>query len=107
MVVNESDILTERSIMNDFWSFRKKYYYGEAENDNYWNDLIADADAISRKYKSLYADMLLCVCVTDIENRFNQSHGKQIDSTERLTYAMRLFDVLRSRYSDGMASRRT
>ena len=99
MVMSENDVLAERSLMSDFWNFRKKYHTGK-DSDDYWLSLIRDADNLSRKYSSLYADMLICVCVTDIENRFYQSRGEMIDSGEKLAYAMRLFDILRSRYSD-------
>lgn len=55
---------TEAAFMQDFWEFRKNHYRGGE-----WDVLVADVNSICGKYKNLYVELMMCLCVADIESR--------------------------------------
>ena len=73
--VNAAEIPEEMKFMADFWSFRKKFYKGE-EQDEFWTSLIECSDELSKKYNSLYLDQLILICVDDIDRRYMTSINK-------------------------------
>ena len=86
-----SEIPKESEMMNDFWKFRKDFYYPE-DSDDYWNQIMESANTLSKKYNSEYMDQLLLVCVNEIEQRFMRSvpdgivlgPGKQFENTYKM-----------------------
>ena len=78
-----ADISHERNFMNDFWTFRKKYYEVK-EDENYWNGVIQDSDALIRNYDcDLYFKDIVLSCVDDLERRYRQ---KFIGKDSRITF---------------------
>ena len=67
------DLDEERDFMSEFWKFRKKFYTPDTA-DTYWNSLIDESTVLSNKYHSRYLDMMILVCVDDIEGRFKQMY---------------------------------
>ena len=60
-------------ILTEYWEFVKKFYTPDTA-DTYWNSLIDESTALSNKYHSRYLDMMILVCVDDIEGRFKQMY---------------------------------
>ena len=91
-----SEIPKESEMMNDFWKFRKDFYYPE-DSDDYWNQIMESANTLSKKYNSEYMDQLLLVCVNEIEQRFMRSvpdgivlgPGKQFENTYKMLKVQR------------------
>ena len=67
------DIPKEYRFFGEYFNFRKKFYQPET-NDDYWNELVEESTALSNKYHSRYLDMMILVCVDDIEGRFKQMY---------------------------------
>jgi len=84
--VQASEIPQEQSFMGEYWNFRKQFYYGE-ESDEYWEALVAETDRLSKKYKSVYVDNILIICVNDIEIRYKKFKGKSVSE-------LKTFDLL-------------
>ena len=72
-----SGIDIERAYMNDYWSFRKKYYEVQ-DSDEYWTAVIRESDALIRKHDcDDYLKALVLVCVDDLERRYRQEFPKR------------------------------
>lgn len=56
-----------------YWDFRKAYYIAEPTNDEYWQNLITDADILVDKFKDTdiakYVKDVVFACVMDIDRR--------------------------------------
>lgn len=90
------DLNSVYAFINDLWLFEKKYFAPKDDGD-FWAALVDEVDVISRKYNSLYADMMLCVCANDIEARYYASKGRPVDSHLQLERAMKLYDTFAKR----------
>lgn len=75
----------ERVFMRDFWNFRKKYYDPKDDNE-YWSNLIDEANALGAKYNSKYLNALIIVCIDDIESRYSKSSYDHKVNTLEKTY---------------------
>jgi len=73
--VKNKDIREECDFQAECFMLRKKFYIGEPE-DEFWDELFVEVNALSDKYKSEYLDELLLLCVYDIEQRYNRSVGE-------------------------------
>ena len=71
------NITQERTFMNDFWLFRKKFFEPK-DDDDYWSELVDDSNALSKKYRSDYLDAIILVCVNDLEKRFRQANADKV-----------------------------
>lgn len=94
-----SEIPKESEMMNDFWKFRKDYYWPE-DTEEYWDRIMDAADRLSKKHKSEYMDELLLICVYETEQRFMKTvpdgitlkPGRQLDN---------LYSRLKKKYTKG------
>ena len=61
MATNEQ-MKTEFSFFGEVWTLFKKYYEVQ-DSDSYWDSLIAEADAVAKKYQNnkLCCDLILAV----------------------------------------------
>lgn len=99
--VEAFEIQEEQNFMKDFWNLRKKYHEPE-EPDGYWEGLMEDIEKISRKYNSLYVDMLLCCCLGDIEIRSSKEQGSKFlrPDIEQLRYLKTVFKNISQMYDE-------
>lgn len=104
MKMKKGDGELEQRMQDDLWKYRIKYFHGE-DADEYWIDLCDEADAITRKYNNnIYVQMMLCVCVEDIESRYYAAQGQPVDSYLKLERAMKLYDIfVKRRKENGQA----
>lgn len=76
MIMPKDVLAEEKQMFVDVWEFRKKYYLPE-NNDEYWQAVIADADALIKKYPgNAYLHNALMVSVNDFEARGGKSNKK-------------------------------
>ncbi len=67
----------EHKFILDFWSFRKKFYVPE-DNDEYWESLCNDANNLAVKYENNeYFNQLIVCCVNDIEGRYRKEKARR------------------------------
>lgn len=59
----------EKAFMNEFWAFRKQYYNGRDEPDEWWESLVDEVNRLEEKYGKKYYRDVLVACVSDIERR--------------------------------------
>lgn len=56
-----------------YWNFRKQNYTPEPDNDEYWDNLIAEADVVVNSFSGTeiaeYAKDVVMACVRDINRR--------------------------------------
>lgn len=64
----------EKQFFTDYYNFRKEFYHGEGENDEWWERLVSRVDELERKYSTVYQRDLLLACVSDIERRARQAN---------------------------------
>ena len=59
-----------QDIWGDIWSFWKRYYNPEPDNDEYWHNLVEDANELARKHNyNKFLEGMILLCVDDIEKR--------------------------------------
>lgn len=75
----------EKTIQADLWKFRKNFYHGE-DSDAYWESIVSESDRISKKHNSLYVDMMLIVCIDDIEYRY----GNKTNAAEHFDHIVNM-----------------
>ena len=64
----------ERVYMNDYWSFRKKFYEVK-DSDEYWTAVIEESDALVKKYDcNDYLMGIVLLCVNDLDRRYRQEN---------------------------------
>lgn len=80
---SKSTLEIEAEFMSEFWEFRKKYYRGGD-----WPGVHEDSKALSDKYKNLYVDLMLTLCIADIESR----------ATGRPEHLKHMIEVIRRDY---------
>lgn len=72
MRATNSEIKATSQIWTDVWNLWKKYYHPE-KSEEFWSDLVDEADAIGTKYKDNdFVNALLLACVNDIERRYKE-----------------------------------
>ena len=100
--VYANEIPEEQIFMTEYWAFRKKYYNAE-EPEEFWSEMLSELETISQKHNSLYVDMMLLVCLTDIEVRFMRKAGSKHVSPDikQLKHVLQIYENLRGRYDEG------
>lgn len=75
----EEGISRERQFMNDYWTFRKKFYEPKSENA-YWMNLITEANELMKKYDTDdYLGGLVLTCIDDLEHRYARMEGRELE----------------------------
>ena len=102
MKAEREDIEKESPIQRELWDFRKRYYNAE-EPEEFWSEMLSELETISQKHNSLYVDMMLLVCLTDIEVRFMRKTGSKHVSPDikQLKHVLQMYENLRGRYDEG------
>lgn len=79
ITVMEDGITRERQFMNDYWTFRKKFYEPKSEN-TYWMNLITEANELMKKYDTDdYLGGLVLTCIDDLEHRYARIEGRELE----------------------------
>ena len=66
-------IKEEYEMFSDIWKFYRKYREIRADNE-YWQDLIKDADKIYKKYQTKLCKRLLLEILDECERRFKNGN---------------------------------
>jgi len=74
MKAEKEEFAYEILINKDIMSFRKKFYVPE-DAEEFWEELIKDANEIHNKYNSTFVDQMIMVNVDDIERRWKIATG--------------------------------
>jgi hypothetical protein len=74
MKAEKEEFAYEILINKDIMSFRKKFYVPE-DAEEFWEELIKDANEIHNKYNSTFVDQMIMVNVDDIERRWKITTG--------------------------------
>lgn len=74
MKASKEEFEQEIQINKDIMSFRKKFYVPE-DAEEFWEELIKDANEIHNKYNSTFVDQMIMVNVDDIERRWKIATG--------------------------------
>lgn len=70
MATNE-EMKEEFSLFGEVWTLFKKYYIAQ-NTDEYWENLIAESNRISRKYNSRLCKDLLLTVTNELERRWRE-----------------------------------
>ena len=83
--VSVEEIPDEQRFFTEFWNFRKKYYIPE-DDDDFWNSLINEGDALADKYNNPFFDQLMLLEFNDVDRRFSEAQGRpwETDPVDRL-----------------------
>lgn len=73
----------EAEFMSEYWEFRKKYYRGGD-----WPGVHEDSKKLADKYHNLYVELMLTLCIADIEAR----------NTGKAVHLEHMIDVIRRTY---------
>lgn len=75
MMATKEQMKTEFAYFGEVWTFFKKYYDVQQENDDYWAAVVEEASAINQKYNcELCKDLILAV--VDELDRKGKAQGK-------------------------------
>lgn len=75
MMATKEQMKTEFAYFGEVWTFFKKYYDVQQENDDYWAAVVEEASAINQKYNcELCKDLILAV-VDELERK-GKAQGK-------------------------------
>lgn len=75
MMATKEQMKTEFAYFGEVWTFFKKYYDVQQENDDYWAAVVEEASAINQKYNcELCKDLILAVL--DELERKGKAQGK-------------------------------
>ena len=73
--VKNKDIPEEYEFFGELFNFRKKYYIPEPDNDEYWHNLVEEANELVRKHNhNNFLEGMILLCVDDIEKRENKRY---------------------------------
>ena len=72
MKASKEEFEQEIQINKDIMSFRKKFYVPEDEEE-FWEELIKDANEIHNRYNSTFVDQMIMVNVDDIDRIMTQA----------------------------------
>ena len=68
-MATKEQMKTEFAYFGEVWTFFKKYYDVQQENDDYWAAVVEEASAINQKYNcELCKDLILAV-VDELERK--------------------------------------
>lgn len=74
-MATKEQMKTEFAYFGEVWTFFKKYYDVQQENDDYWAAVVEEASAINQKYNcELCKDLILAV-VDELERK-GKAQGK-------------------------------
>ena len=74
-MATKEQMKTEFAYFGEVWTFFKKYYDVQQENDDYWAAVVEEASAINQKYNcELCKDLMLAVL--DELERKGKAQGK-------------------------------
>ena len=74
-MATKEQMKTEFAYFGEVWTFFKKYYDVQQENDDYWAAVVEEASAINQKYNcELCKDLILAVL--DELERKGKAQGK-------------------------------
>ena len=75
MMATKEQMKTEFAYFGEVWTFFKKYYDVQQENDDYWAAVVEEASAINQKYNcELCKDLILAV-IDELERK-GKAQGK-------------------------------
>lgn len=74
-MATKEQMKTEFAYFGEVWTFFKKYYDVQQENDDYWAAVVEEASAINQKYNcELCKDLILAV-IDELERK-GKAQGK-------------------------------
>ena len=74
-MATKEQMKTEFAYFGEVWTFFKKYYDVQQENDDYWAAVVEEASAINQKYNcELCKDLILAV-IDELERK-GKAKGK-------------------------------
>lgn len=69
--VEAKDIPVMQQFMQPFWTFIKKFYKPE-DNDEYWNELSAYSNELAEKFPEELAQILILVVADYFDNKYHK-----------------------------------
>lgn len=66
---------TEFAYFGEVWTFFKKYYDVQQENDDYWAAVVEEASAINQKYNCELCKDLILAILNELERK-GKAQGK-------------------------------
>ena len=75
MMATKEQMKTEFAYFGEVWTFFKKYYDVQQENDDYWAAVVEEASAINQKYNCERCKDLILAVLDELERK-GKAQGK-------------------------------
>ena len=91
--INIDQLQEEREFHTELWNFRKTFYNGAGETDEFWELCVQQFNMLGKKYVNQYQQDLLSACLADIERRARSAKTSRPKIEEGLNDQIRLADT--------------
>ena len=75
---------SEFHMFKDYFEMVQKHWDVE-QNDDYWKETIKSREEFCKKHTSHYAKKLSCVYLEELERKYFEKYGEQVNETNRLS----------------------